>query len=340
MSEPNFLVDVRCFTFNQSDYITDAMNGFCMQQTEFPYVCLIVDDASTDGEQEVIKHYLEENFDFSESSVAYKKETEYAHIIYAQHKSNQNCYFAVLFLKENHYSNPAKFAGKKMEYLKEWRSVCKYEALCEGDDYWIDATKLKEQIVFLENNINYSFCFHNAFVIETTIDNQVVKSFCNFGESIDFYLIDAIERWSIPTASIVYRIKLASKYPNWLAHIYSGDLSLSITLLSKGKGRYIHKFMSVYNLSKINNSATAFMVKIGISYMKKEHIKLFLSVYNMPNITLEEKKAINKKIEKLKIEYKYEKIKEEKSWYKIFMSFTIIRLFLVNLKGKIIDKIK
>ena len=32
MNIPNFLVDVRCFTFNQSEYITDTMNGFCMQK--------------------------------------------------------------------------------------------------------------------------------------------------------------------------------------------------------------------------------------------------------------------------------------------------------------------
>lgn len=49
-----FKVSVRCFTYNQADYITDTMDGFTMQQTNFPFVCCIVDDASTDGEQNVI----------------------------------------------------------------------------------------------------------------------------------------------------------------------------------------------------------------------------------------------------------------------------------------------
>ena len=44
-----YKVYVRCFTYNHASYIVDAMNGFAMQQTEFPYVCIIVDDASTDG---------------------------------------------------------------------------------------------------------------------------------------------------------------------------------------------------------------------------------------------------------------------------------------------------
>ena len=93
MDYPKFKVTVSCMTYNQSKYITDAMNGFTMQQTSFPFVCTIVDDASTDDEQEVIRKYVEDNFDFSEGSVAYHKETDYANITYAQHKANKNCYF-------------------------------------------------------------------------------------------------------------------------------------------------------------------------------------------------------------------------------------------------------
>lgn len=50
----NVQVCVECMTFNQATYIKDTLDGFCMQQTSFPYVCIVMDDASTDGEQEVI----------------------------------------------------------------------------------------------------------------------------------------------------------------------------------------------------------------------------------------------------------------------------------------------
>lgn len=89
MNYPQFKVCCICWTFNQSRYIIDTLNGFTMQQTSFPFVCCIVDDASTDGEQDIIRKYLEENFDFSEGSVAFHKETDYAHITYAQHKTNK-----------------------------------------------------------------------------------------------------------------------------------------------------------------------------------------------------------------------------------------------------------
>ena len=40
---------ISCSTFNHVGYIKDAMNGFAMQQTQFPFVAVIMDDASTDG---------------------------------------------------------------------------------------------------------------------------------------------------------------------------------------------------------------------------------------------------------------------------------------------------
>ena len=54
----DFMVMVRCYTYNHSAYITDALNGFTMQQTNFPFVIVLVDDASTDGEQEIIQEYI------------------------------------------------------------------------------------------------------------------------------------------------------------------------------------------------------------------------------------------------------------------------------------------
>ena len=77
MDYPKFKVFVKCFTFNQAKYIEETMKGFTIQHTNFPFVCCIVDDASTDGEQLVIIEYIKENFDITNTIVAYKKETDY-----------------------------------------------------------------------------------------------------------------------------------------------------------------------------------------------------------------------------------------------------------------------
>ena len=145
-----FLLRAHCATYNHSPYITDALNGFVMQKTDFPFVCTIMDDASTDGEQEVIKKYMQDFFDLQDASVAYERDTDYGHVIFAQHKTNKNCFFAVILLQENHYSQKKS----KAPYLTEWLNT-KYIALCEGDDYWIDPMKLQKQVFFLETHPEY-----------------------------------------------------------------------------------------------------------------------------------------------------------------------------------------
>lgn len=170
----DFKVSVRCMTYNQAAYIEDAMNGFCMQQTDFPFVCNVMDDASTDGEQEIIYKYLDSHFDLEENNLIKKEETDDYKLIFARHKENKNCYFAVFFLKYNHYNNQ-RLTTKKLQYLSKWENNAKYIALCEGDDFWIDKCKLQKQYDSLENNSDYSFVYTGFYIVNQngTIQHEV-----------------------------------------------------------------------------------------------------------------------------------------------------------------------
>ena len=44
----SFILSIRCITYNHSAFITNALNGFVMQQTSFPFFAVIIDDASTE----------------------------------------------------------------------------------------------------------------------------------------------------------------------------------------------------------------------------------------------------------------------------------------------------
>lgn len=160
--EYEWMVSVWCITFNHAPYITDAMNGFCMQETNFPYVCVIVDDCSTDGEQDVIKHYLAEHFEPAEQNIVKDFDTEDYSFSFARHKKNQNCYFAVYYLKYNHHS----VKKPKTRYLNELPQHTKYIAMCEGDDYWIHPGKLQMQVDFLENHPDYSLVHTDFDLVE------------------------------------------------------------------------------------------------------------------------------------------------------------------------------
>lgn len=147
----DYKVLCHCCTYNQAQYITETMDGFTMQKTSFPFVCYIIDDASTDGEQKVIGAYLDEYFDMTTAEYV---EIESANIIIAKHKENKNCSFAVYFLKRNLWNEQVL----KNEHIIPWREHCEYEAICEGDDYWISKDKLQRQVTALENNTHVNMC--------------------------------------------------------------------------------------------------------------------------------------------------------------------------------------
>lgn len=127
-----FQVLIRCFTFNHRPYIEDALKGFVMQKTSFKFCALIVDDCSTDETAAVIREY----------------ENKYPDIIKG------------IYLKENYYGR----SKEKWELISPWRSVSKYEALCEGDDFWTDPYKLQKQFDFLESHPGKSLVYTNCNV--------------------------------------------------------------------------------------------------------------------------------------------------------------------------------
>lgn len=180
--EYRYMVCTSCMTYNHAPYIVDAMNGFTMQETTFPVYYLITDDASTDGEPEVIKQYLAEYF-----QAPYRtEETDDYLLMCANHNTNPNCIFIVFFLKYNHYS----IKKSKLPYQSEWRDNTKYIAICEGDDYWIHPKKIQMQVDFMEKHqetgVVYSkakiyyqerMCFHGVCGEESKgFDQTLVKN--------------------------------------------------------------------------------------------------------------------------------------------------------------------
>lgn len=126
------LVVIRCITYNHEPFIRDALEGFVMQKTSFPFVAVVHDDASTDGTASIIREYAE----------------KYPNII------------KPIYETENQYS---KRDGSLRRIMNEACDAtgAKYIAFCEGDDYWIDPLKLQKQVDFLEANPEYGMCYTN-----------------------------------------------------------------------------------------------------------------------------------------------------------------------------------
>lgn len=234
-----YKVLVRCNTYNHSKYIEETLNGFAIQQTNFPFTCLVMDDASTDGEQEVLKGWMRRECDMSKSEVIDISTSE---VIIVPHRTNTSCNFAFYLLKQNLYGNP-----KKNDHVTPWRDACEYEAICEGDDYWIDPLKLQKQVDFLEKHPDVSMVFSNCHVLKG--NNYIDDEYFAFkGISNKYYTSDELyAKWVVPTASIMYKADCFQAYHD--KRIYAGDIVLVLTLAEAGDIYGMIDYMTVYRLN-------------------------------------------------------------------------------------------
>ena len=235
MEHINFGVRVICSTYNHFSYIEKAMDGFCMQQTSFPFLCIITEDCSTDGEQDIIKTYLTNHFiPYVDDNVKSAETDDYL-FAFARHETNKNCFFAVFLFKYNHYSQKIS----RSRYYQKWQlfTSAKYVAMCEGDDYWMHPNKLQQQVSFLENHPDYSMSFHKCLC-------ESGRNFYSFPSKTTLTAKDIILHHIIPTSSLVYK-SCCTKHFKYFK-IGFGDIPLEIQLAMRGKVYFIPQEMSVY----------------------------------------------------------------------------------------------
>lgn len=256
MINKKYTVCTRCFTYNQAPYIKDALRGFCSQKTSFPVVYVIVDDASTDGEPEVIKRFVYEFFDVNNNEVFRQEESENYRLLFAQHKNNENCFFAVVFLKENHY----RLNKPKKPYISEWLDASKYKAICEGDDYWIDPLKLQKQVDILEGdssiglvhtNCHYHYQDSGKVVFDANNELGDVYNSTSRQEIINAILYG---QYRIRTASVLYRTEVAVEAlaqqdkRMYNGHFKMGDIQFWIGIIQLSNVHYMHESTVVYRI--------------------------------------------------------------------------------------------
>lgn len=231
-------VSIICLTYNHASYIRECLDGFLMQQTDFPYEVIIHDDASTDGTTEIIKEYA----------------TKYPNII------------KPIIQTENQYSKHHKF-GLIIEDCFS-HSLGEYIALCEGDDYWTDCQKLQIQVNFMKNHKDYTMCFHNA-LSKWEYGGRDTAIFSNI-KNRDYSGKEIFEGWIVPTASTLIKADVLGSqlYKSILKNpdfIY-GDTPLFCTCGALGKIRGLNRVMSVYrrNQNSVTNANVGFDYRLNI----------------------------------------------------------------------------
>ena len=127
------VITVNVITYNHARFVRQALDSILMQDVNVPYEILIMDDASTDGTQDILREYR-------------RMHPDIIHLYLRRH-------------------NSGVWPTKNIYFLKQ-RARGKYMASLEGDDYWSDPHKLQMQYDYLEQHPEMSACVTNFSAVD------------------------------------------------------------------------------------------------------------------------------------------------------------------------------
>lgn len=201
---------VLTFAFNQEKYIGECIESVAAQKLDCDLEHIIIDDASIDGTQEIIRAYA----------------AKYPHI------------------------KPVFFKSKPANLVPTAFNLCKspYVALCDGDDYFTDDRKLQKQIDFLDAHPDFALCFHFTEVVyEDGRPSHVYPSKSMLKKEGIFTLDDLLQGNPMQTSSVMYRWRFTDGVPFWFkGFLVPGDWYWHLLHAEKGKAAFLPEVMSRY----------------------------------------------------------------------------------------------
>lgn len=200
-------VSVACISYNQEDYIAEALEGFVSQKTDFLYEVIIADDKSTDKTPRIIKEYAE----------------KYPEII------------KPIFRTKN--------VGPQKNFIGALKKAeGQYIALCEGDDFWTDPLKLQKQADYLDLHKDFNLVFHPVRVFFQNHEKED-SIFPDPEEKDTFTINDLLRRNFIQTNSVMYR---KINYDSLSTDAMPFDWYLHLSHVNNGKIGFINEIMAAY----------------------------------------------------------------------------------------------
>ncbi len=193
------LVSISCITYNHEHYITETLESFLMQQTDFPFEIVIGEDCSTDNTRHIIESYR-------------KRYPDLIRVHYPKHNTG--------------------FQSNMMQTLKACRGD--FIALCEGDDYWSDWRKLQKQINLLENDAE---CVMTYAAVQA-FNNEGIDYAYTGGALWNLSQEQLQQCHPINTLTVCFR-NVLDDFPVEIFTTGYGDLFLWSLLGHYGHGRYI-----------------------------------------------------------------------------------------------------
>jgi len=246
-------------TYNHDKFIAQALDSVLMQKVNFPYEIIIGEDCSTDSTRNILINYKNKYPD----------------------KMN-------LLLQEKNIGSMRNFD----QTLKTCRG--KYVAILEGDDWWVSPDKLQMQVDFLENNPDFSICFHPVMVHKEGVIENNDSVFPKKVKDVSFFE-DLLYINYIPTCSVVFRNNRIDFPPDWINKLKMGDWPLHLLNAQHGKIKHVNNVMAAYRVH--SNGLWTNLDKISIHNATIDAFQCFKDHFNYKY-----KRFINNRIADMYIE--------------------------------------
>lgn len=254
MKGGGYKVSVLMLTYNQEKYIDDAIKSVMDQVADFDFELVIGDDCSTDG---TLDHCRQWQQKYGESRI-------------------------VIFHNENNMG----LQGNFIKTLDACRG--QYVAICEGDDYWCDKSKLQRQVAFLDSHPDYSTSVHR--VVNYYQDDRSM-SLSNGGQKADNDIIDLAKSNFISNVSSMWRRGLIEadlkRFLDPKEPLGSVDYVVHMMNAQYGKIHYMNRSMAVYRkhgaaIWSMAGAAKQYHIAMGVRKVLMDYYKSSREdVYNL-----------------------------------------------------------
>lgn len=209
-------LSVILISYNQQEYIRQAVESILMQRFDGEVEVIIADDSSKDSTFEIIKEY----------------------------ESKSPFYFIYLPRERN--------VGMKMNYKRAF-AACDgdYVAILEGDDWWSSDSHLQQHIDFLNSHKKCSMSFNriNAF-----FEKKGEYKLANYPYPKDYFtfsLKDLIIQGDmiVNLSCCVFRNPLIKTLPDEFFNLNFADWELGMWMAQYGRIAYLKESTSVYRIN-------------------------------------------------------------------------------------------
>ena len=215
------IVCVFMISYNQENYILQALDSVLNQEVKFRYKVILSDDCSTDNSRNKIEDYLKDH--------PKKKMVEFI-------SQRKNLGWMPNFI----YT---------LQKCKD--SGAKYIAMCEGDDFWTNPHKLQKQINLLENNPDVVLTCHRYLELYNDGSTKECpyfrKDFFRGRSYFRFSQKDFEDFMRIQTMTIVLRSNAVDLEVRHKYEFYC-DTHIKHHVLDHGLGIYAEDYDAVYRI--------------------------------------------------------------------------------------------